>query len=170
MANDQVSVGTSFLGTNEAPGQALGATVTFGNGATATLFVGDGTVSTFRRLRLMVRKLDRPLSTPNIGQTNVKGAEAGMVIDFHSVTTSNLIAEREKKRRRGNGDDPHGQRSTRPSRPLGAPGVAYFNYQSAEYFIATNSTETSVSATDAVVHLVGVSLNATIADGVVTLA
>jgi hypothetical protein len=54
--------------------------------------------------------------------------------------------------------------------PLGGPGVAYFNYQGDEYLIATNNIELLVSTTDAVVHLVGVSLTATIDQGVVTLA
>jgi hypothetical protein len=90
-----------------------------------------------------------------------------MVIDFHSVTTSNTIANE-------NAAVATATTLTAAEHAavaaLGAPGVAYFNYQGDEYLIATNNTETSVSATDAVVHLVGVSLTATIDHGVVTLA
>jgi hypothetical protein len=39
---------------------------------------------------------------------------------------------------------------------MGGAGVAYFSYNGNEYFIATNNTEATVSANDAIVELVGV--------------
>ena len=165
-ANDQVAVGASLLGTNEDPGQALGTTVTFGNVATATLVVGAGTVG-FTTVSGHGAEAGPTASTQNIGQTNVNGAAAGMVIDFHSVTTSNTIA---------NETAAVSTAATLTAAEhaavaaLGGPGVAYFDYHNDEYLIATNNTETSVSAHDAIVHLVGVvGLTASISDGVVTL-
>lgn len=48
---------------------------------------------------------------------------------------------------------------------------AHFNYAGAEYVIAANQAETTISATDMVVHFVDVqNLHVNSADGVVTLA
>ena len=53
---------------------------------------------------------------------------------------------------------------------IAGKGVAFFNFGGSEYFIATNNTETAVSANDAIVKLVGVHhLHASNAFGLVTL-
>jgi len=165
-ANDQVAIGATELGTNEAPGQALGETVTFGAGATAELFVGDS-ASTFFSALGHGAEAGSTAGTPNIGQTNVHGAAAGMLIDFHAVTTSNTIANENAAIATATSLTAAENAAVAA---LGAPGVAYFNYHHDEYLIATNSAEPSVSATDAIVHLVGVSLTATNSGGIVTLA
>jgi hypothetical protein len=147
----------SFLGTTEAPGDVLGDTVTFGASATAGLIVGTGA------------EAGLTAGTNHIGQTNVLGAAAGMEIEFFfDVTRSSAIGNE--------------QSAVATARSLTAaenaavaapdgPGVAYFNYHGSEYFIATNTAETSVSTGDAVIHLVGVSgLAATNSPGLVTLA
>ena len=169
VCNDQVAVGATELGTNEAPGQALGQTVTFGNGATAILFIGDTGIQDVMVATGHGAEAGPTAGTANIGQTNVKGAAAGMVIDFHSVTTSNTIADETNAAAVAAATTLTAKENAAVA-ALGGPGVAYVKYQGDEYFIATNITETSVSATDAVVHLVGVGRGATISDGVVTLA
>jgi hypothetical protein len=54
---------------------------------------------------------------------------------------------------------------------VGSAGVAYFTFGKNEYFIATNSTEMTVSPADAIVALVGITNihHATNHGGLVTL-
>ena len=55
---------------------------------------------------------------------------------------------------------------------MGSAGVAYFTFGKNEYFIATNNAETTVSSSDAIVELVGITNihhAATISGGVVAL-
>jgi hypothetical protein len=73
---DRVTVGESFIGTNETAGSALGDKVTFGNAATAKLVVGIGV------------EAGSTTGTTSIGLTKVVKAADGMVIDFTGVTTS----------------------------------------------------------------------------------
>jgi hypothetical protein len=92
-----------------------------------------------------------------------------MTIDFHIVTTSSTIAD-ETNAAAVVAATTLTAKEDAAVAALGAPGVAYFNYHNDEYFIATNNTETSVSANDAVVHLVGVQLyHPANSGGVVTL-
>ena len=152
-ANDQVSVGASDLGTNEAPGQALGETVTFGTGAKATLLVGAGDLFPTSG---QGAEAGPTAGTQNIGQTNVNGAAAGMTIDFHIVTTSSTISDETNAATVAAATTLTAKENAAVV-ALGGPGVAYFTYQGDEYFIATNTTETlGVGFNDAVVHLVGV--------------
>jgi hypothetical protein len=167
-ANDFVVVGATELGTKETPGQALGDTVTFGNGATATLFIGDAVARGFT-VQGQGAEAGPTAGTNNIGQTNVIGAADGMMIDFHVVTASNTIVD-ETSAAGVAAATTLAAKENAAVAALGGPGVAYFKYQGDEYFIATNgTTETAVGPNDAVVHLVGVNLAATISDGIVTL-
>jgi hypothetical protein len=161
---DVVYIGFSSLGTNEAPGSALGDSVQFGIAPTATLIIESGA------------EAGSTAGTTRIGLTNVidaiagmNTAEAGMNIDFTHITTSSYI-------------DFLGDfevvapaltltaAENQAVAALGGPGIAYFIYGDNEFVIATNNTETTVSSNDAIVKLVGVyDLHATNAGGVVTL-
>jgi hypothetical protein len=153
-ASDTVVVGISLLGTDETPGQALGDKVTFGAGATASLQVGSGA------------EAGSTAGSHNIGQTKVHGAAAGMQLDFSAITPSNTIVDENAAVASAKN---LAAAENAAVAALGAPGVAYFSHHGSEFFIATNNTENSVGADDAVVHLIGVSLAATINDGLVTL-
>jgi hypothetical protein len=93
-AEDHVSVGFSNLGTNEAPGSAIGDKVTFGDAATALLSIGPGA------------EAGSTAGTASIGLTKVLKAADGMGIDFTSVTTSHFIADETLT----SGKDPRGGR------------------------------------------------------------
>jgi hypothetical protein len=154
-AFDVVFVGHSDLGTNEAAGNALGDSVTFGAAATASLVVGTGA------------EAGSTASTTSIGQTKVLDAAGGMLINFGAITHSSIIVDETAA---------VATATTLTTAENGAvdamaaPGVAYFNYHGNEYFVATNATETAVSSLDAIVKLVGViDLHATNSSGAVTL-
>jgi hypothetical protein len=140
-SGDQVSVGRSFIGTNETPGSALGDKVTFGAAATADLIVGIGA------------EAGSTAGTTSIGLTKVLKAADGMQIDFTGVTTSHFIF-----------DETGAVASVTTLaaaenaavNAMGGAGVVYFAYKGNEYFIATNTAEAAVSANDAIVELVGV--------------
>jgi hypothetical protein len=157
-ANDQVTVGATNLGTNEDPGKALGETVTFGAGATAELFVGgDGTSVSPPGFPALGEGAEAgPNAGIQNGQTNVNGAAAGMLIDFHVVTTSSTIAD-ETNAAAVLAAATLTAKENAAVVALGGPGVAYVKFDGDEYFISTNTTETAgVGFNDAVVHLVGV--------------
>ena len=154
-AFDVVFVGHSDLGTNEAAGNALGDSVTFGAAATASLVVGTGA------------EAGSTASTTSIGLTKVHDAAGGMLINFGAITHSSTIFDETAA---------VAAATTLTTAENGAvdamaaPGVAYFNYHGNEYFVATNATETAVSSSDAIVKLVGViDLHATNSSGAVTL-
>jgi hypothetical protein len=154
-AFDVVFVGHSDLGTNEAAGNALGDSVTFGAAATASLVVDKGA------------EAGSTASTTSIGLTKVHDAAGGMLINFGAITHSStifdetaVVAAATTLTTAENG----------AVDAMAAPGVAYFNYHGNEYFVATNATETAVSSSDAIVKLVGViDLHATNSSGAVTL-
>jgi len=150
---DVVFVGHSALGTNEAAGNALGDSVTFGAAATASLVVGTGA------------EAGSTVSTASIGQTKVLDAAGGMLINFGAITHSSNIVETLLVA---------GVNLTTAENEavdtMAGPGVVYFNYHGSEYFIATNQAETAVSSTDAIVKLVGIiDLTAINSSGAVTL-
>jgi hypothetical protein len=150
---DDVAVGVSFLGTNEAAGDALGDKVTFGAPATATLNVDTGA------------EAGSTAGTASIGETKVHGAASGMTINFSEITTSSSIIDENTA---VVGATTLAAAENAAVNAMHGAGVAYFNYHGSEYFIATNITETSVSSGDAVVELVGViSHTATNASGIV---
>jgi hypothetical protein len=154
-AFDLVAVGLSDLGTNEAAGNALGDSVTFGAAATASLVVDKGA------------EAGSTAGTTSIGQTKVLNAAGGMLINFGAIThSSNIVDETAAVATAAT----LATAENGAVDAMAAPGVAYFNYHGNEYFVATNSTETAVSSSDAVVKLVGViDLHATNSSGAVTL-
>jgi hypothetical protein len=154
---DHVIVGYSLIGTNEAAGGALGDKVTFSVSAapSAELFVELGA------------EAGSTAGTASIGQTKVLNAAAGMKTDFTAVTGSSNIVDETTKVASSNTLTVAENAAVEA---LAGPGVAFFNYGTNEYFIATNNTETAVSSHDAVVKLVGVhDLHATNSGGFVTL-
>jgi hypothetical protein len=138
---DKIDVGTSFIGTIETAGRALGDKVKFGSAATADLVVGIGA------------EAGSTAATTSIGRTKVKGAAADMVIDFTNITTSHSIFDETQFVVR---DASLTVAENDAVNLLGGTGVAYFTYGTNEYFIATSNTEASVSSSDAIVELVGI--------------
>jgi hypothetical protein len=74
-----------------------------------------------------------------------------MKIDFSGVTTSGNIANEDAAAHATS----LAAAENAAVKALDAVGVAYFDYQGNEYFIATNQAETTVSAHDVVVNVVG---------------
>jgi hypothetical protein len=150
-------VGVSFMGTNEAPGNALGDKVTFGFAnafSSAELHVGTGA------------EAGLTAGTTSIGLTKVVNAAAGMQIDFSAITTTSGAVQLPPVV----GNPTLTALENLAVSNLGGPGVAFFDFGGSEYFIATNNNETAVSFHDAVVKLVGVhDLLGTSSSGVVTL-
>jgi hypothetical protein len=154
-AFDVVFVGHSDLGTNEAAGNALGDSVTFGAAATASLVVDPGA------------EAGSTAGTTSIGQTKVHDAAAGMLINFGAITHSSNIVDETAAVAAATS---LAAAENDAVDAMAGPGVAYFNYKGSEYFIATNNTETAVASHDAIVKLVGViGLHATNSFGEVTL-
>ena len=155
--NDNVYVGVSDLGTNEAAGNALGDSVTFGAAATAELIVGLGAEA----------GSTAPTGIGSIGQTKVLDAAPGMKINFQATTFGSNIFDANFAVRAATS---LAAAENDAIDAMAAPGVASFNFRGSEYFIATNNTETAVSSHDAIVKLVGViDLPATNSFGLVTL-
>jgi hypothetical protein len=154
--DDQVRVGFSTLGTNEAPGAALGDKITFGAAATAKLVVDTGA------------EAGSTAVTTNIGLTKVVNAASGMKIDFSAVTNASVIVNETAAVATAHTLT---EAENAAVDALGGPGVAFFHFGDNAYFIATNHNETSVNFDDAVVKLIGVhDLNApTNLSGLVTL-
>ena len=154
-SGDVVWVGVSFMGTNEAPGSALGDKVTFGFASAAELHVGTGA------------EAGLTAGTTSIGLTKVVNAAGGMQIDFSAITTTSGAVQLPLVV----GNPTLTALENLAVSNLGGPGVAFFDFGGSEYFIATNNNETAVSFHDAVVKLVGVHDHfATNSSGVVTLA
>jgi hypothetical protein len=149
---DMASVGISELTTQEAPGAAIGDTVTFGAGGTAHLIIGTGA------------ETGVTANTANFGQSSVAGASAGMTIDLSAVTTSATVEAFSATQATLNGAENAAVAS------LAGAGFAYFTFGGEEYIVAAHGSETAVAANDAVVHLIGVSgLAMTDHAGVLTL-
>jgi hypothetical protein len=151
---DNVAVGVSFLGTNEAAGNCLGDSVTFAAPATATLNVDTGAEAGFTA------------GTTSIGETKVHDAAAGLTINFGEITTSSNVFDENTVA----GATSLAAAENDVVNAMGSAGVAYFNYKGSGYLVATNNPETAVSSGDAIVKLVGVTdFHITNAAGVVTL-
>jgi hypothetical protein len=129
--------------------------VNFGFAAMAGLVVGIGA------------EAGSTAGTTSIGRTKVLNAADGMKIDFTAITTSSNIAD-ETTAVASSATLAKAENAAVDA--LNGQGVAFFNYNGSEYFIATNNTETAVSSGDAIVKLVGViDLHATNSGGHVQL-
>jgi hypothetical protein len=155
-SGDFALVGRSDLGSNEAPGSALGDTVKFGFASTARLVVGTGA------------EAGSTAGAKSIGVTKVLDAADGMEIDFKSVSTSHSILDVTPGVASATGLT---KAENMAVDLLGGAGVVYFSFHGNEYFIATDNVEAAVSSSDAIVELVGVTNihHASNAFGLVTL-
>ena len=142
-AHDVVAVGVSDLGTPEAAGAVLGDSVTFGNAAMAKLLLRTGA------------EAGSTAGTASIGQTKVLHAADGMQIDFTTVTTSHFIFDATNTPTVTSATSLAAAENAAVN-AFGSSGVVYFSFHGNEYFIATDKVETTVSANDAIVELVGV--------------
>jgi hypothetical protein len=142
--HDTVAVGLSNIGTKETAGNALGDSVKFGNAAaTAVLEIDPGA------------EAGSTAGSTSIGLTKVLGAADGMRIFFALITSSAAIHDEST--------DPTVTSATTLTaaenaavKAFGSAGVAYFTFGKNEYFIVTPQAETTVSANDAIVELVGI--------------
>jgi hypothetical protein len=151
-SSDMATVGASNLGTQEAPGAAIGDTVTFGAGGTAQLIIGTGA------------EVGATAGTTGIGQTNLGSATAGMTIDLSAITTSATVEAFDATQAT------LAAAENAAAADLGGAGIAYFTFGGEEYIVAAHGSEAAVAANDAVVHLIGVSgLAMTDHAGVLTL-
>ena len=99
------------------------------------------------------RKPDQPLAPRALAKPRSLNAAAGMKIDFTIVTTSHFIADETAAVASATSLT---MAENAAVKAFAGAGVAYFNFQGNEYFIATDNFETAVSSHDAIVELVGV--------------
>jgi hypothetical protein len=128
---------------------------TFGAGATGQVVIGAGAdVAT--------------VATPE--QTNVTGALAGFKIDLHLQAGAVNTITNETVAVVSSGATSVVGAEDAAINAWHAQGEVYFTFGGDEYVVGIHTAETSISAGDAVVHLVGVSFTGlTAAAGVVTL-
>jgi hypothetical protein len=138
--------------------QEVNVTLKFGSAATAFLVIGSGA------------EAGSTAGTTNIGLTKVLDAAAGMIINFRDIglSSSNIVDETAAVASLTTLTAAEDE----AVKTMGSAGVAYFTFGKNEYFIATNNAETTVSSSDAIVELVGITNihhAATISGGVVAL-
>jgi hypothetical protein len=173
-ASDLAEVGDSAYATTlavvgpEAPGSALGDTVTFSVGATAKIIISGGAEwdgATYVR------------GNPDngVGQTTVVGAVAagatipGTLIDLSHVVGASPNIQNAQTSVAGASNLTAAENAAVAA--LGGAGVAYFTYGSNEFLVATYAPEQVVCSGDAVVELQGVHIiGLSMAAGVVHLA
>jgi hypothetical protein len=172
-ASDRADVGDSAYATTlafvgpEAPGLALGDTVTFSAGATATIIISGGAewdAATYVR------------GNPNngVGQTTVVGAVAagastpGTLIDLSDIVGASTNIQNAQASIAGASNLTAAENAAVAA--LKAAGVAYFTYGSNEFLVAAHASEQFVNYGDAVVELQGVHImGLSMAAGVVHL-
>ena len=172
-ASDVAVVGNSAYATAvapigpEAPGSALGDSVTFGAGATADIIIGGGA------------KWDGSTYVGNnanngVGQSTVVGAVAaggttpGTLIDLSHIVgaSTNIVSAQGVTAGLTNLT----VAEITAAGAVGGVGVAYFTFGGNEYLVAAHALEAGVSVGDAVVALHGVSITGlSMAAGVVHL-
>ena len=170
-ASDVAVVGNSAYATAvtpigpEAPGSALGNSVTFGAGATADIIIGGG--AEWDGLTVNA-------NNGGVGQTTVFGAVAaggttpGTLIDLsHIVGASTNIVNAQGVMA---GLTNLTVAEITAASAVGGIGVAYFTFGGNEYLVAAHALEAGLSVGDAVVALHGVSITGlSMAAGVVHL-
>ena len=161
-ASDLAYVGNSVYATavtpagSEVPGAALGDTVTFGAGATATLKIYGGGVwdgATYVGGNW----------SNGVGETIVDGAVAGLKIDLSGIVGASGTIQNQQFAIAGAPNVTTAEYYAVAA--LGAVGVAYFTFGGNEYLVAAHATEAGVSPGDAVVELhavnfIGLSMSA----------
>ena len=149
-ASDMAYVGDSAYATAathtgpEAVGVALGDTVTFKAGATATIVIEqgaewDGTTYVGGNVH------------NGVGRTTVGGAVTGMEIDFSEIIPGSSNIQNQQTAIAGASNLETAENDAVAA--LGAKGVAYFTFGGNEFLVAAHTGEAIVSVGDAVVEL-----------------
>ena len=167
-ASDLAFVGDNVYGTavtpagREAVGAALGDTVTFKAGATATITVGQGAEwdgNTYAGGQ----------GRDGVGQTIVDGAVAGMNIGLTGIVGDIATIQNQQAAVARAGTLTTAENDAVAA--MGVVGVAYFTFGGNEYLVAAHTPEWAVSAGDAVVELHAVTFTGlSMSAGVVHLA
>ena len=167
-ASDLANVGSSAYATGvtpagpEVPGAALGDTVTFGAGATATLKIYEG--GEWDNATYFGGNL-----TKGIGETIVDGAVAGLKIDLSGIVGASGTIQNQQFAIAGAPNLTTAENDAVVR--LGTVGVAYFTFAGNEYLVAAHATAAGVSLGDAVVELHAVNfIGLSISGGVVHVA
>jgi hypothetical protein len=149
-ASDLAYVGSSAYaapltpGGPEAAGAALGDTVTFGAGATATLKIYEG-----GKWDGATYVGDNPSN--GVGETIVVGAAPGLKIDFSGIVSTSGTVQNQQFTTAAAPNLTTAENDAVAA--LGAAGVAYFTFGGNEYLVAAHATEAGVSLGDAIVQL-----------------
>ena len=172
-ASDVAGVGNSLYATAvapigpEAPGSALGDSVTFGAGATAELIISGG--AEWDGLTYVGNNVNS-----GVGQTTVVGAVAaggtgpGTLIDLSRIVGASTHVVNAQGVTAGVSNLTAAENAAAAA--VGGVGVAYFTYGPNEFLVAAQSVEAGVNVGDAVVELHGVSITGlSVAAGVVHL-
>ncbi len=152
-ASDLAFVGDSVYATavalagRETVGAALGDTVTFKAGATATITIGQGAEWDGTTYAGQGRD--------GVGQTIVDGAVAGMNIGLSGIVGDIATIQNQQAAVAGAGNLTTAENDAVAA--MGVVGVAYFTFGGNEYLVAAHTPEWAVSAGDAVVELHAVS-------------
>ncbi len=160
-ASDLAYVGSSAYAAALTPsgpelaGAALGDTVTFGAGATATLKIFEG-----GKWDGATYVGDNPSN--GVGETTVVGAVPGLKIDLSGIVGTSGTVQNQQFAIAGAPNLTIAENDAVAA--LGAAGVAYFTFGGNEYLVAAHATEAGVSLGDAVVQLhsvnfIGLSMN-----------
>ncbi len=167
-ASDLAYVGSSAYATAvtpvgpEVPGAALGDTVTFRAGATATLKIyegGEWDSATYVG--------GNP--TKGVGETIVDGTVAGLKIDLSGIVGASGTIQNQQFATAGAPNLTSAENDAVAA--LGAVGVAYFTFGGNEYLVAAHATEAGVCLGDAVVQLHAVNfIGLSMSGGVVHVA
>ena len=172
-ASDVAGVGSSMYATAvapigpEAPGSALGDSVSFGAGATAELIISGG--AEWDGLTYVGNNVNS-----GVGQTTVVGAVAaggtgpGTLIDLSHIVGASTHMVNAQGVTAGVSNLTAAENAAAAA--VGGVGVAYFTYGPNEFLVAARSVEAGVNVGDAVVELHGVSITGlSVAAGVVHL-
>jgi hypothetical protein len=146
----------------EVPGAALGDTVTFGAGATATLKIYDG-----GEWDSATYVGGNP--TKGVGETIVVGTVAGLKIDLSGIVGASGSIQNQQFAIAGAPNLTTAENDAVAA--LGTVGVAYFTFGGTEYLVAARAAEAGVSLGDAVVQLHAVNfIGLSMSGGVVHVA
>jgi hypothetical protein len=167
-ASDLAYVGSSAYATavtpvgQEVPGAALGDTVTFRAGATATLKIYEG-----GEWDSVTYVGGNP--TKGVGETIVDGTLAGLKIDLSGIVGASGTIQNQQFATAGAPNLTSAENDAVAA--LGAVGVAYFTFGGNEYLVAAHATEAGVCLGDAVVQLHAVNfIGLSMSGGVVHVA
>jgi hypothetical protein len=152
---NNVYIGLSSLGTTETAGSALGASLTFANAATAHLVLYSGAE---------LGSVAGPSPNTNLGQNafnsaNINGATTGTLIEFSTFVGDSIQNAQPVADGVASLDAKISQVAAwvATTNTITGKGVGFFTFGADEYLVAVSTPgEANTSASDYVVHLVGV--------------